>query len=66
MQSESGYVRHILLDLLLLVPLVLEKVHTETRDIFHFSNFVYKLDVIEYVLLETWKHLLVTDLSVFL
>jgi len=53
MQSDSGYVRHILLDLLLLVPLVLEKVHTGTRDISHFSNFVYKFDVFGYVLLET-------------
>jgi len=52
-QSESGYVRHLLLDLLLLVPLVLEKVHTGTEDVSHFSNFVYKLDVFEYVLLET-------------
>jgi len=49
MQHESGYLRPILLDLLLLVPLVLEKVHTGTKDIFHFSNFVYKLDVFEYV-----------------
>jgi len=53
MQSEGGYVRHILLDWLLLVPLVLEKMHTGTREISYFSSFVYKLDVSGYVLLET-------------
>jgi hypothetical protein len=55
MQSESGYVRHILLDLLLLVPVVLEEAQPATRDISDFSCLVYKLYVFGYCFTGNWK-----------